>query len=439
MRSIYCLYIIVICLLVSCKTTEIVLNKYEDEIEDEKPILELPAYLFKLRKPLKLHIYNMGLDTLPENISQVKNLQGLELTGGRVSYLSESFGQLKKMKSLGLSDSRIKKLPKSFNQLKNLEELSLRGSSLDSLSFATICKLKKLKGLYLEYLEKLPTCIIELPKLKRLAVKGFDLAITSSKSVLWELINLESLSIYSERDLEQLPEELGQLQNLKRLNLMNNSLKELPKSLWTLTNLEFLYLENNEFDNSITVALKNINKLKKLKDFRIGDFRPSIPVRKLPESIGELVNLEKLELNRTQLTNLPQSISDLKKLKQLFLSYNRLTTLPDLSSLKNLEKLSVYGNKLTKLPDLSSLVQLEYLSISHNPIDTILGLEYLEDLKVLSINHTKIDTLPRTTLKKLQNLEKLYIDTHQKHDFKKEYNWKELLPNCEIRVVSRKY
>ncbi|MCP4439539.1 MAG: hypothetical protein GY810_11405 [Aureispira sp.] len=438
----FILFVILISLLDSCSPTKVVLNKEEDKDEDlELPeyITELPDYLFKIRKPIELYIYKMKIDTFPAKISRLKNLRSLFLRDSEISYLPESFGQLKKMKSLIFLDSDLKKMPQSFNKLKGLEQLGLCVFCLDSLSSATICELKNLKELYLEAIETLPTCLLELPKLKKIGVRGFNVAITTSQSILWQLTNLEDLSIHHETNLEQIPEELGQLQKLKRLNLMGNNLKKLPKSLWTLTNLEILYLQDNRFDSSVTVALENINKLKNLKDFRIGAFDKSNSIVSLPESIGELVDLEILELTGAELTSLPQSISSLKKLKRLYLGYNELTILPDLSSLKKLEELSLYDNEMTVIPDLSNLTKLEYLSISNNPIDSIPGLEHLKKLKSLNIAWTKIDTIPRSTLKKLKSLEKLSIDTHQKYDFKKEYNWEELLPNCEIRVVSEKY
>jgi Leucine-rich repeat (LRR) protein len=81
----------------------------------------------------------------------------------------------------------------------------------------------------------------------------------------------------SELELSTLPEALGQLTNLQKLNLSGNQLTTLPESLGQLTNLQLLYL----FDNQLTT---------------------------LPESLEQLTNLQWLFLNNNQLTALPESL-----------------------------------------------------------------------------------------------------------------------------------
>jgi leucine-rich repeat protein SHOC2 len=50
----------------------------------------------------------------------------------------------------------------------------------------------------------------------------------------------------------------------------------------------------------------------------------SNPIEELPESVGELINLETLILNQNNIRFLPNSISKLTNLKQLKMSYNKL-------------------------------------------------------------------------------------------------------------------
>ena len=49
----------------------------------------------------------------------------------------------------------------------------------------------------------------------------------------------------------------------------------------------------------------------------------------LPESIGDLTNLEYLRLSNNQLTSLPENIGELSNLHTLILSYNQLTSLSE--------------------------------------------------------------------------------------------------------------
>ena len=78
---------------------------------------------------------------------------------------------------------------------------------------------------------------------------------------------------------------------------------------------------------------------------------------KLPESIGQLINLQELSSSGNQITELPESIGQLINLQQLSLSDNQITELPEsIGQLSNLQDLWVNDNKITKLPE--SLGQL---------------------------------------------------------------------------------
>ena len=88
----------------------------------------------------------------------------------------------------------------------------------------------------------------------------------------------------------------------------------------------------------------------------------------LPESIGQLSNLQKLSLFNNNLSNIPDSIGNLSQLKVLNLSYNNLTSLPEsIGQLSNLKVLYLHGNSLTNIPDsIGNLSQLNYLYLDNN-------------------------------------------------------------------------
>ena len=61
-------------------------------------------------------------------------------------------------------------------------------------------------------------------------------------------------------------------------------------------------------------------------------------LKTLPESIGQLTALEKLQLNSNELKSLPETIGQLTALRILHLYENQLTELPEtLKNLTNLE------------------------------------------------------------------------------------------------------
>ncbi len=93
--------------------------------------------------------------------------------------------------------------------------------------------------------------------------------------------------------LTEVPPELGQLTNLRALDLSSNQLTALPPELGQLANLEQL----NLFRNRLTT---------------------------LPPELGQLVNLIILYLGDNQLTALPPQLGQLQHLKYLYLDENPL-------------------------------------------------------------------------------------------------------------------
>jgi internalin A len=71
----------------------------------------------------------------------------------------------------------------------------------------------------------------------------------------------------------------------------------------------------------------------------------------LPESIGQLAQLQRLDLTGNQMTMLPESIGQLAQLHHLNLSDNQLKELPEsLRNLKSLQQLYLRGNEALGLP-----------------------------------------------------------------------------------------
>jgi Leucine-rich repeat (LRR) protein len=85
----------------------------------------------------------------------------------------------------------------------------------------------------------------------------------------------------------------------------------------------------------------------------------------LPESIGKLINLTKLNLGENQLIIIPDSIGNLKNLTYLSLGRNQLTTIPDsIGDLKKLTWLGLGRNQLTIIPDsIGKLIKLKFLDL----------------------------------------------------------------------------
>ncbi|GJX40977.1 TMV resistance protein N-like protein [Tanacetum coccineum] len=142
------------------------------------------------------------------------------------------------------------------------------------------------------------------------------------------LRNLRNLKLYGCK-LEELPEDIGRLECLEKLNLSFTSIKHLPDSICKLKNLRTLNLS----------SCWNLEKL--------------------PEDIGRSESLQNLILTEcTQVRDVPDSICMLKQLKYLsFMDCIQLQKLPEeLGYLRCLEELNIKGTRIRFLPSSISLL-----------------------------------------------------------------------------------
>jgi internalin A len=173
-------------------------------------------------------------------------------------------------------------------------------------------------------------------------------------------------------------------------------LTELPESLGQLTQLQSLNLSRN----NLTV---------------------------LPDWLGQLTQLQSLRLLGNRLTTLPESLGQLTQLRSLDLDNNQLTALPEsLGQLTQLTSLEIANNKALILPQwLGQLTQLRFLRLNANDLTALPEwLGNLRELRELLAWENKLTALPES-LTKLQHLERLVLQVNQ---FKAIPAWLEKLP-----------
>jgi len=131
----------------------------------------------------------------------------------------------------------------------------------------------------------------------------------------------------------------------------------------------------------------------------------------LPPEIGLFTNLEKLWLQKNNLSSIPNSIGALKKLTHLSLEHNDLDELPEeFWQLSGLEKLWLSHNRFDFIDaDLGNLVNLQWLICDGNPIYQIPGtVGKLSALEELWLQSTELRSLPES-ITSLSGLKKLML------------------------------
>ena len=228
-------------------------------------------------------------------------------------------------------------------------------------------------------------------------------------------LRVTSLALSDSQLTGTIPPELGNLNNLERLNLTRNQLTgDIPPELSLLTNLQLLALGGNQLTGPIPTWLGSLAKLQELQLWG-NQFTGAIP----PE-LGNLPGLVKLGLSENQLTGpIPAELGSLVNLRELWLFSNQLTgEIPaELGSLTNLEGLYLYDNQLTgPIPsELGSLINLRELWLNDNQLTGTIptGLGSLANLESLSLTRNQLTGTIPPELSGLTSLETLALGSNQ--------------------------
>jgi len=295
-----------------------------------------------------------------------------ELSLDRVGYyltIPDNFGNLTKLKSFHLTPMRTPDLgytvvlPTTFGNLKSLENLIMR--YVGDVDFnGTLGKLANLKHLDC-FVTQLPSDFGNLTKLVSTEVLAQQAYIPSSLSQcrnlrfarfsfvypgsspvtlpsdIDNLTKLDTLEIYGESRLQQLPQSFGNLKSLKQLWIQGESLQSIPDNIGNLSNLRFWLVGGN-----FKTLPASIGNLKKLEDLWLS---PS--VEKLPDEFGGLSSLSYLNMENSRLTTLPETFGKLKSLKEINARASSITDFPSsFGQLDGLLKLDFNYSKLKKFP-----------------------------------------------------------------------------------------
>ncbi|CAL5027875.1 unnamed protein product [Urochloa decumbens] len=316
-------------------------------------ILALPESIGEIQGLVHLDLSGcLGIRKLPKSFGHLTSLEHLDFSYCKnVIGLSHCLARLKKLKHLNLSKcENIGKLPIALGSLTELQYLNLSDSSyISQIEFNRaefLCSLKKLKHLnlsssdgYTSQIMGLPEALGSLTELKYLnlshqthkqelpasfgnlcSLVHLDLSccwnLVGVPAVLDGLTKLQYLDLYKFSDdiddMEELQEVIGNLSELRHLNLggcikMSSSHQDkisgLLGRICTLTNLEYLNVCENGNIYTIPETLANLRKLHTLDLSRCGN------LQRLPASISEIDSLKfiyTMDCTKLDRSTLPQ-------------------------------------------------------------------------------------------------------------------------------------
>lgn len=285
---------------INSSSGQILVNKYSPLkiygnslfVDGEVGVGKLDSLIFQKQHLRVVSIHLSNLDSIPESIRMLKNLESADFFESRISSLPKWFPELKSLKTLTLGFRKKEHLEMAFIVLKDMDSLlSLKLQNLELTELPNnIGELRNLKELDISYnqLSKVPDQIKECTQLEKIVIDG---NLQVSAPGFWGFANhLPKLSVLylNYCGLIEIPSEVYNIRQLKLLYLSNNQIKEVDERVRKLESLEWLILGENKIErisNSI-LSLKNL-KLITLHENRLGENR----VNELREGLPDCVIL----------------------------------------------------------------------------------------------------------------------------------------------------
>jgi internalin A len=309
-------------------------------------------------KSRTLDLSDLELEEFPPQLGELGELGELEvldLSGNRLAQLPDWFASLGRLRVLDLSRNQLDLLPTCLRSLTELQRVWLYDNPISDLP-EWVAGWNRLEYIGLGTSISLPGGLLGL--LKQLQGLGVNAAaFPAFSTALLEGAQLSWLCLQG-----SLP--AGMLESLRSLSSLNSLLLRdagtLPESVGQLTQLQQLDVS----DNQLTALPKSVGQLTQLRQFHVSDNQ----LTALPESVGQLTQLQQLDVSRNELKALPESVGQLTQLQQFDASGNGLTALPEsIGDLYALKHLDLYKNKLTSLPPQLLKLKLDALWLQENP------------------------------------------------------------------------
>ncbi|KAK3037934.1 hypothetical protein RJ639_031825 [Escallonia herrerae] len=244
-------------------------------------------------------------------------------------------------------------------------------------------------------IESLKDDLRNLPMLSVLNVSHNKLS--RLPSAIGELHMLKSLDVSSNL-IHDIPQEIGSATSLVKFDCSNNQLKDLPSSLGRC--LQLSDLKGNKLN---TIPEHMIASWTMLTELTAGEnshncfntFAAKNYLNGIPETIGNLSHLIRLDLCQNRILSIPSSIEGCTSLVEFYMGNNALSSLPaEIGALHHLGTFDLHSNQLKEYPVAACKLHLTVLDLSNNSLTGLppeIGL--MTTLRKLLLNGNPLRTL----------------------------------------------
>ncbi|WP_139263265.1 leucine-rich repeat domain-containing protein [Flammeovirga pacifica] len=337
-------------------------------IENASDLTEFPEELLAFKKLEQITIRDCNIEEIPEFITEFDSLKILTVYGNPVKEIPEFIVNCKNLKQLDVENTEVSVLPDFLEEI-DLIGIYIKGSQITGFP-KVLYKFKDLRILTISN-DELPSDIGSF-KLKVLCAE-----LKSFKYIdqLEKLIELD----LSNSTAKYLPENFGNLQKLEDLNLANcKNLVKLPHSIGNINRFWGITLSGcsrltalPSSMNKIHIGALDLNRCYNLKSVPKGMMVGAITAREtkwkaMPSGIfystchnldvtdhqitditgiGNMYNLNILNLSRGNIQKIPDGIGRLKELSILIMEHNDIKVIPRaLDNCLKLKGVRLYGN-----------------------------------------------------------------------------------------------
>ncbi|XWS51557.1 hypothetical protein CRYUN_Cryun12cG0186800 [Craigia yunnanensis] len=412
----------------------------------------IPPHIGNLSSLALLSIENNSFyGSLP---NEVANLRSLKIVDFGLNFLNGEippwFWSLPELENLVLKDNNfLGAVLSSLSNITSLKKIDLSYNQLSGSISSNLFNLSSLQIIDLSFnrLSGSLSAYMVLPDLQELYLSGNQLY-GQIPSSLFNCRQLKVLSLSSNNFAGVIPTELGNLTMLNKLFLSHNNLEgALPPEMGNLSNLEALRVNNNILRGIIPSTVFNISTIQVVLLYEnylsgnlppiIGFFLPNLVELHLqgnelqgtiPSSISNASKLTLLDLTENFFTGcIPNSIGNLRNLQKLELAHNHLTSesstvesnfISSLTDNRHLRRIVLSGNPLGSILPMSIgnlSTFLEYLLVTDCKLKGSIPAELgnLSSLIALKLGKNGLTGIIPNTVGRLQKLQGLHLQSNR--------------------------